>query len=128
MEAHFQREKDAIEGLHDAIEASLPDSDFQVGAQPLSFQEESSGDEDDRFMLTDAERDVRDRAIARAGKTLPRPVAQKRERTPEPETLTIHEYFEMTEVPIRQRVSICRSYASYISAQCPPAPRKKQKK
>jgi len=118
--------------LNEFVEEALPDSDFVLGAQPLSFQEESSSSpsvpEDHRYMLSDAERDARDRAIARAGKGLPKPVREKRERTPEPDTLTIHEYFEETAVPIRQRVSICRSYASYISAQCPPAPRKRGKK
>lgn len=116
--------------LADVVEKALPDELFQVGAQPLSFEEESSssGPEDQRFMLTDAERDTRDRARERARQNgLPRPAKQPRERTPEPDSLSIHEYFEASGVPLRQRVSICRSYASYINAQAPPAPKKHRK-
>lgn len=115
----------------DAVNKLVPDSDFILGAQPLSFEQSSSSGnpEDDRFMLTDAERDTRDRALQRrdAMKGLPRPVKREREVTPEPPTLSLHEYFEMTAVPLSQRASICRAYASYVKAEAPAAPRKQKK-
>lgn len=115
----------------DAVNKLVPDSDFVLGhSQPLSFEPSSSsgGGEDDRFMLTDAERDTRDRAIKRAAKKgLPKPEKRPREVTPEPHTLSIHEYFEMTAIPLAQRASICRAYASYVKAEAPPAPRKQKK-
>jgi len=122
-----------MESINEFVERVLPDSDFVLGAQPLSFQDEpesSSSSSDDRYMLSDAERDTRDRALARrdAMKGLPKPQPPKRERTPEPPTLSLHEYFEMTAVPLNQRASICRAYASYVKSEAPPAPRKKGKK
>jgi hypothetical protein len=121
----------SLPNMSDFVNKVLPDEDFDLGAQPLSFQDESSSSgPDDRYMLSDAERDTRDRALQRrdAMRGLPQPRKQPREKTPEPPTLSLHEYFEITAVPLNQRASICRAYASYVKSEAPPAPRKKQKK
>jgi len=125
--------RDALPDPVAYVDGFLPDSDFQAHQPSLPEQWD-----EEPFLKTDAERAIEKSPLKRSrameGLPKPDPIALRSPQAfpndlkREQATTSLADYFEQQGVPIRQRVSICRAYASYLSAVCPPPPRKRAQK
>jgi len=123
------REREALQPFLNEANGLLAE-EYGMGAQPslsLTPPQTPSSDSDDEqdiaWILTDAERDARDRS------KLPKPaLSGKRPRSEQVRVLSLHEFFEQHDIPMEVRASRCRAYAAFVKSECPPAPRKKSKK
>lgn len=109
-----------------------PEEAFGGDVEEVSGEEEVSSSSELSFVPTEAEKDFKTRLATAVG-TLPRPAAPwpksskgvKRPRSPAPGILNddvvpdLAEIFDNYDTPMKQRVSICRAYASYLSSMVP---------
>jgi len=138
----FLKELDADGDANDASDQGSCPSDEEAPQdhQPSSGdEEEAPADEEEFFVPTEAEKDKAARARAFAASSVPLPPPPKagkgvkRPRDPAPGVLNddvvpdLSEIFDNYDTPHKQRVSICRAYASYLSSMMPKAPKAPKK-
>lgn len=116
------------ENLH--MEEHVPDHQPSWSPEDPDHEEASVAPSDEEpFVRTEAEKDAAERLAQ-----LPRPAAKqpaKRPRSPPVDDDAIPdlaEIFDNYDTPKATRISVCRSYASYLASTIPKKPKAKAKK
>jgi len=141
----MNNEQQALSQLPDLVDKSFPELvEFQHHQPSLSFDSSSDVEQDQVFLLSDAERDVRDRAREQAKQA--KRAAQHREDACDCNEcaiineryeskcwvdvfnhMTLDDFFSLKKLTPDQQVSMCRAFASYVRTVYPATPRAPKK-